>query len=511
MFCANCGNKLADGSNFCPKCGNKVGEVSEKKQTKQTKQTTSSDSIPIAAQTYFEKGQKYQKKKDYDNAYDSYQAAIEIAPAFSEAQKRLVEVCLVYDGGVEEAEEIINDVISNNPDDYEAFLLRGKLYKKEDTEKSLMDFEIALKLKPDYLEAYKEIIFIYTSKKNWNNIIKVASEAIKNIPNDAYLYNERGTAFARKESYDNAISDYSKALEINPNFKESISSIALSYYKTGDNDKALTNINRYLEIIPGNADALYIRGQIYFSKGDYEKTLSDFELVEKHYGDNCNPLLYKSRAIARYKTGWYDTHQDIVNEDYLKLSVSDLTDGLDFFKDIMIERYKKAHLKYKNNGETFLIKLKYNTSGEISDCVTAAEASLEILNDDYPITFFDKSFADDFCGLVSEKREFISCKNIRDNAPAYWFIFHAKTGEVYKKGGMRTWSLIENFQEDAFKYNNIEDAIKDYEKIIRTKKFGRNCDSYVTRGSYFIKDGIYMDSKYFEDKYLMDLYIVGSY
>ena len=34
MFCSKCGNKLADGSKFCPGCGNKTGGVvSEEKQT----------------------------------------------------------------------------------------------------------------------------------------------------------------------------------------------------------------------------------------------------------------------------------------------------------------------------------------------------------------------------------------------------------------------------------------------------------------------------------------------
>jgi hypothetical protein len=47
---------LADGSKFCSGCGAKVGETSNENTQVQTQ---ANNTIPVAAQTYYEQGKKY--------------------------------------------------------------------------------------------------------------------------------------------------------------------------------------------------------------------------------------------------------------------------------------------------------------------------------------------------------------------------------------------------------------------------------------------------------------------
>ena len=564
MFCSNCGKKIADGSKFCSGCGAKLeeteaGETNAGKSEKAEKQASK---IPVAAQTYFEQGEKYQKKGDYQNAYSSYKSAIGIAPDFWEAHKKSVEILLISKD-TDRAYKIINNVISKNPDDYEAYLLRGKVYHLTgNTEKALIDYEIALKLKPDDLEIYKALILTYKTLKDFDNIIEITSKVIKIAPNDYSLYYSRGLAYFYKDLYDNAISDYSKSLEIKPDSTESLSDTAAAYYQKKDYENALIYINRFFEKIPDNADCAILRGKIYFHKEDFEKAIKDFDFVVKYYGENTNPEVYKLRAISRYKSGYYKKHGDEIlkdfrilhefvpykelvffkeiyierhktgyylkhkgeiRKDYLDLCELMPKNELDFFKDIMLERYKKAIFNFKNEKKTYLIMQSskslwdglytkwedYLTNSSIHDPRSVHSSNKGAL------VFIDQDFASSYCSILGGNRGsktvgFKTTNNIKEGTPKYWFITHAKAGYKFFKNGSSEQKIKWGFFDDdpGYKYESLEDALKDYERIINSEHL---CNEFINdKGKVESKVFTWRDNynTYSSDNF-MDIFIVG--
>ena len=532
MFCSNCGNKLADGSNFCPKCGNKVGKVSEEKQAKQT---ISSDSIPEAAKVYLEQGNKYFEIQDFKKAYDAYKAAVQIVPDFFEAHKKIAQIC-IFNQDKKQALKILDDVISKNPTDHEAFYLRGKVnFLLGKIDKALMDLDISLKFNPGSLDIYKAIISAYKTKENYEQVIENTNEAMKIAPNDCFLYFSRGEAYYWSKSIDKALDDYNKVLEIDPNNIEGLFYRGTILFEKEEYDKSLADINHILEASPNDDNGLILRSKIYFGKKDYQKALSDVDLYIKKIEDlyqKDGPLeLYLYQAEVRYKSGWYETNPDSIMEDYLKLWNLETDDEDEYkekrakklvlFKDIMLDRYKKAVSNYNQEKDLFLIynyktsdttkKIYNNISILLSTVIKPQVYSKE------PMIFFNKSFADDYCNLIklctnkyNDHGRFISHKN--DNSkiePQYWVIIHAYTGLVYRRNESLKWLSIYGEDKAKYKYNSLEDALEDYEKIIRDKHLCNTYNDYdkIAYKTFSWKIGV--GEKIYENNF-MDIFIVGS-
>ncbi|MFH1622250.1 MAG: tetratricopeptide repeat protein [Candidatus Omnitrophota bacterium] len=58
------------------------------------------------------------------------------------------------------------------------------------------------------------------------------SKEIKDNPNNAEAYNNRGKTYGELGDDDKAISDFTKAVEVNPNYAEAINNRAVSYFYT---------------------------------------------------------------------------------------------------------------------------------------------------------------------------------------------------------------------------------------------------------------------------------------
>ena len=85
----------------------------------------------------------------------------------------------------------------------------------------------------------------------------------------------RGNLYYQKAQYDPAIADFSKALEINPKWAEVYENRGVAYYYKGQYDQALSDYNKALEISPKFAPSYSNRGRLYFLKKEYDKAWED--------------------------------------------------------------------------------------------------------------------------------------------------------------------------------------------------------------------------------------------
>src|ERR1700687_4325133 len=94
----------------------------------------------------------------------------------------------------------------------------------------------AIKLKPNYFEAYVTRGNAYDDSGQSALALADYTEAIKISPSYADGYSNRGVAYYRKKEYDRALADLSKAIQLNPDF-------AFNYVSRGNvyDDKGLTD------------------------------------------------------------------------------------------------------------------------------------------------------------------------------------------------------------------------------------------------------------------------------
>jgi len=153
---------------------------------------------------YIYRGISYDKQKNYENAISDYSKAIELDPKETIAYKNLG---LTYDHMGEYAKAIYNytKMIDINPKDEVAFYYRGASY--DDSGK----YELAIK---DF------------------------TKAIKLNPNDVFNYHYRGISYEHSGEYEKAISDYRDAIKINPDYIEAYENLSDVYKKLGKRKEA---------------------------------------------------------------------------------------------------------------------------------------------------------------------------------------------------------------------------------------------------------------------------------
>ena len=134
---------------------------------------------------------------------------------------------------------------------------------------ALKEYQQAIKLKPDYIEALNNIGTIYYAKKSYRRAISWYSKALKlspNQPRSASIYMNLGTAYFSRKKYQEATESYQTALKLDPEVFEHHSTfgvlleertveerakyhyyVAKIYAKNGRTDLALQYLRKALE------------------------------------------------------------------------------------------------------------------------------------------------------------------------------------------------------------------------------------------------------------------------
>lgn len=179
-----------------------------------------SKSNPTDAKTYYQMGNDYYEKGDYDRGIENYNMAILLNPVFSEAYfnralsyyqlKNFDKSIADYTKSMELDPQ--NPIIYNNRGD--AF------YRKQDFQSAVKDYDKAISLNPNYLKAFYNRGLSYASIEEYEKAVEDFSKVIKLKDDFAEAYHLRGLAHEYAGTIGNAIADYEKALELNPELTE---------------------------------------------------------------------------------------------------------------------------------------------------------------------------------------------------------------------------------------------------------------------------------------------------
>jgi tetratricopeptide (TPR) repeat protein len=117
------------------------------------------------------------------------------------------------------------------------------------------EFSEAIRLKPDFEEAYYNRGHAYSDKGDYDKAIADFSEAIRLDPEDASIYNIRGDAYSKKGQNGRAIADFDKAIHLNPENASAYDRRGHVYDRKGDYSKAMTDYSEAIRLKPDQAHA----------------------------------------------------------------------------------------------------------------------------------------------------------------------------------------------------------------------------------------------------------------
>ena len=105
----------------------------------------------------------------------------------------------------------------------------NRYYSSGDYENAVLRYNKAIKLKPDYAEAYNNRGIAYDGMGKSKEAIADYSKAIELKPNDAEAYYNRGVAYDDLGESKKAIADYSKAIELKPDYAKAYNNRGIVY------------------------------------------------------------------------------------------------------------------------------------------------------------------------------------------------------------------------------------------------------------------------------------------
>ena len=168
------------------------------------------------------------------------------------------------------------------PDYAEAYCNIGvALQEKGDLIAALANYKQALKIKPDYVEAHNNMAVALKDRGGMKAAIDCLRQAIKIKPDYAEGYNNLGNALWNKGDLDAALEHYKQAFKIKPDFAEAHYNMGNALRDNGDIEEAIDSYRKALKIKSNYAEAYFNMGNALKDKGELDKAIDSYKRALK--------------------------------------------------------------------------------------------------------------------------------------------------------------------------------------------------------------------------------------
>ena len=152
-----------------------------------------------------------------------------------------------------------------------------KGYKAKDLDEKINYYTEAIRLKPNYVEAYYNRGLAYYDNNNFEDAIEDYNEALRLKLDYASAYTGRGVARFKQGDLDGAIKDYNEAIHLKPGDAIAYFNCGIARKDKGDLDGAIKDYNEATRLKPDFSNAYWGRGNAYLEKGDYFSATADYQ------------------------------------------------------------------------------------------------------------------------------------------------------------------------------------------------------------------------------------------
>jgi len=162
------------------------------------------------------------------------------------------------------------------------------LFEKGKIKEAIDHCNEAIRLVPDYVDAYNNRGIIYDRLGQYQLAIENYNKAIAIKTDYAYAYYNRGIVYAKTGQYQLAIEDYNKAIAIEPDYADAYNNRGVVYSKLSQYQRAIEDYTKAISLKQDYADAYNNRGITYFKQGS--KKICCDDLLKACKLGNCKTL-----------------------------------------------------------------------------------------------------------------------------------------------------------------------------------------------------------------------------
>jgi len=236
------------------------------------------------------------------------QAVAAFERAYASIRNVTFEECAKDNRG-DEAIRGLSEAIRLNPDYAEAYMVRGLLYlAKKEGEKAIADFTEIIRIRPHKSGGYYLRGQANLEKGDQPAAIADFNEVLRLMPDDADAYAGRGCAYGRQGELPKALADLNKAVALKPENADFRRWRAMTYSDLGVLEAAIPDLTEAIRLSPQDARLRWMRGVAYRDQKASDKSLSDFsEAIRLASGDaDVRAGVHFDRGVALVDQGRFN-------------------------------------------------------------------------------------------------------------------------------------------------------------------------------------------------------------
>ncbi|KAF9576225.1 TOM (translocase of outer membrane) complex component [Mortierella alpina] len=216
----------------------------------------------------FELAEYYLGQREYQEAMDSYNKAIEL----------------------------------NTTHMAKALNMRGTFtFLMGDGKKALVDFNKAIELDPNYVQTYIKRGSIFMEQGDAEKTFNEFETAISIDAEDPNIYYHRGQVFFITGEYEHAAKDYIKSIELEPKFVFSHIQYGVAQYKLGNIADAMAIFKKALKDFPESGDVNNYYGELLLDQQNFDQAYERFDKAIQLKPSNPLPYINKALLVFQWK------------------------------------------------------------------------------------------------------------------------------------------------------------------------------------------------------------------
>jgi serine/threonine protein kinase/Flp pilus assembly protein TadD len=294
----------------------------------------------MEAYNYFLRGYEEYNKFYYEDARKFYEKAVELDPDFAFAhfalgnalgalgyqnqrdaaldkamslrdratEKERLRIEASYAGTIERDSEkrirIIEEIAKKYPKDKWAHHQLGNYYSSRDWDRALEEYDIALKLDPNYGLLLNNLGYLYADRNEFEKALEYFERYAASSPGDANPIDSIAELYFNMGNLDQAIAKYKEVLEVKPDFFDTYWRIAYVCALKEDYAEATNWIDRFIDVAPSPG----VKAEGFVYKGFYHSLLAKFDQAQLDYqrisdfGEKAGNEWYKN--LCNWWVGW---------------------------------------------------------------------------------------------------------------------------------------------------------------------------------------------------------------
>ncbi len=181
---------------------------------------------------------------------------------------------IAYDtaGMYREAFTEFEEALKLDPDYIEAHNNLAVIYDRMGrNDKAIGELQKVLGLNPGYTEGHSNLAHVYTGMGRYDEAIFELEEALRLDPDYAPAHNSRGHIFARQKKYQEAVKEFQEAIRLDTNYTIAHNNLGHVYLELEKYDDAIKEFEQVTKLDPGLTEAHQGMGLACYNKGRYDK------------------------------------------------------------------------------------------------------------------------------------------------------------------------------------------------------------------------------------------------